>query len=104
MTRKKAAKTTGEPLEQPRVFSQEEINSANKALLAHFRDRLNKYLYREDMTNIKVSAQENRPLEPVYPKEGGDHIGYIQKGPQKLVITIEDFEHDGHVRGVGEAW
>lgn len=53
---------------------------------------------------IDLRVEETRPLRPVYPEGGGMHIGYVQAGPCKLVITIEDYEHDGHIRADGESW
>lgn len=87
-----------------RQLSQMEIDGANRFMLFEMVRRLRKYAEQEDISKLKVVVEEFRPLQPVYPQEGGDHIGYVQKGPRKLVITIEDFEHDGHIRAAGEPW
>ena len=100
----KEIKTTGEPMEQMTVPTQEEINAANMQELDYLVARLHEYRRREDMSKISVSVSETRPIKPVYPQEGGDHIGYVQKGPRVLTIVIQDFEHDGHIRAAGEAW
>ena len=102
--KRKLIKTTGEPMEQPKVPSQEEIDNANGAMLVHLQGVLEEFYRRENMSEISVSVSESRPIKPVYPQEGGDHIGYVQKGPRVLTIVIQDFEHDGHIRAAGEAW
>jgi len=103
-TKPREVKTTGEPMEQPKVPSQEEIDNANGAMLVHLQGVLEEFYRRENMSKISVSVSESRPIKPVYLQEGGDHIGYVQKGPRVLTIVIQDFEHDGHIRAAGEAW
>jgi hypothetical protein len=103
-TKPREVKTTGEPMEQPKVPSQEEINALNLETLDYLVARLHEYRRREDMSKISVSVSETRPIKPVYPQEGGDHIGYVQKGPRVLTIVIQDFKFDGCIRAAGEAW
>lgn len=100
----KEIKTTGETMDQPRVLSQDEINATNGTMLVHLQTVLEGFYRREDRSNISVSVSESRPIQPVYPQEGGDHIGYVQKGPRVLTITVLDHQHDGHIRACGEAW
>jgi hypothetical protein len=87
-----------------REISQMEIDGANRFMLFETARRLRGYAERESISKLKVTVEEFRPIKPVYPQTGGNHIGYVQEGPRRLVITVEDFEHDGHIRAAGEPW
>jgi hypothetical protein len=82
--------------------SQEQIDQATRDILDSLAYRLRHYVDNSDMSKLKVKFGESRPLKPVYLNEGGDPVGFIQKGPKIISLVIEDFTEDGWIRGATE--
>lgn len=82
--------------------TQEEINRATVDALQMFIYRFENYIRNADINDIKLKFEETKPLKPLYTKDGGKHVGYIQQGPKILTLVIEDFTSDGRVKGLEE--
>jgi hypothetical protein len=47
-----------------------------------------------------VEYSVNKPLVSVYPPEGGDSVGLLQRGPKIWLITVTDHTDDGKLVGL----
>lgn len=100
--RPKVKRTGFRTLRPNKSLSAEEIDKATREVLQMLINKLSDYLNYGGVSKLKVKYGESKPLEPLYPKEGGKHVGYIQRGPRILSLVIEDFTDDGAVKGIGE--
>lgn len=100
--RPKVKRTGFKTIPRPKSCSQDEIDLETKGVLEMVIHKLSDCVNYGSMCKFKVKYGESKPLEPLYPKEGGKHVGYLQRGPRILSLVVEDFTDDGKVKGLGE--
>lgn len=80
--------------------SQKDRDTTTTTLLVTLVARLTADIKQGRVPNLRIKYSEYRPLTPVYTKEGGEPVGFLQRGPHVLSLIIDDYTDDGKVKGL----